>query len=288
MPVPATSRAHDTWLLSGIPRAGTSLCCRLAGGLANFVALSEPMETAQLGEAESGDAALAAIESFALRARARALREGKATSIHVDGALDDNRATNTPHSGAPREVRGERGDILIRGGLDADFTLVIKHNAPFAALLGRLVPLYPCVAVVRNPLAVLASWQTVPFPVAHGRLPAGERFDAHLKAAVLAESDTLARQLILLNWFFRQYRAHLPDRRIVRYEDVTATGGRALYRVLGRDGRAEPLQSRNGSAIYRGVDADRLLAALGGAGGAWTEFYTAADCRAAAEAIRGA
>ena len=33
------STMSQTWLLSGVPRSGTSLCCRLAGALPNPVAL---------------------------------------------------------------------------------------------------------------------------------------------------------------------------------------------------------------------------------------------------------
>ena len=40
-----------TWLLSGVPRSGTSLCCRLAGALPDTVTLSEPIRR----EASSGE-----------------------------------------------------------------------------------------------------------------------------------------------------------------------------------------------------------------------------------------
>ena len=282
-----TSPVPETWLLTGVPRGGTSLCCQLAGKLPNFLALSEPIEPEQLGAASSAEAAIGGIERFAAEARRRALSEGRATSINVGGQIRDHLATGG-REGAQRDILGERGDMAIEGPLAADFTLLVKHNAPFAALLDRLVPLYPCLAVIRNPVPVLESWQTVPFPVANGRVPAGEQFDAELKASVAGEPDALKRQLIVLNWFFRKYDAHLPAPRILRYEDIVASGGRSLYRALGRpDAAALPLRSRNDNALYARAGVDRLLAALLETGGAWTRFYSEADCVAAASAIRG-
>ncbi len=282
-----TSPVPETWLLTGVPRGGTSLCCQLAGKLPNFLALSEPIEPERLGAAASAEAAIDGLEQFAAEARRRALGERRATSIHVDGEVGDHLATDGTE-GAQRDILGERGDIAIKGPLGPDFTLLIKHNAPFAALLERLVPLYPCLAVIRNPVAVLASWQTVPFPIANGRVPAGEQFDARLRGRLADEPDVLKRQLIVLNWFFRQYDAHLPATRILRYEDIVSSGGRSLYRALGHpDAPAEPLRSRNDNAVYDRAGMDRLLAALLEAGGEWTRFYAETDCVAAAGAIRG-
>ena len=67
-----------------------------------------------------------------------------------------------------RRFRGEWGEIAIDKPLSARFTLLIKHNALFAALLPRLTESFPCLALVRNPLSVLASWQTVDLPVHPG------------------------------------------------------------------------------------------------------------------------
>ena len=274
-----------TWLLSGIPRSGSTLCCRLADGLPDIVALSEPIGRDLSATAASADEACALIEDFAARTRARALREGVVPTAHVGGRLDDLVAHAASASGR-REPRAERGDIAVGANLTPAFRLVIKHNALFAALLAGLSRSFPCAALVRNPVAVLASWQTVALPVGRGRIPAGEQFDAALRADLDREPDVLKRQVRILNWFFRQYRMHVPTPRIVRYEELVATGGTALYRVLGRDGAAPaPLVSRNDNAAYDAVSGERLVATLLDAGGAWEDFYAAADCAAAADAI---
>lgn len=276
-------RRH-TWLLSGIPRSGSSLCCRLIGELPDVVALTEPIQDVQT-QAVSPEDACRRIENFARSVRVRILEEGWAPTVHVDGQLVDNLVAN-PRAPGLRRWSAERGDIAIDAPTSRRFTLVIKHNALFAALLPRLGRTFPCLGLVRNPLAVLASWRTVDMKVRDGRLPAGERFDPRLAAGLSAEKQTLKRQILVLNWFFEQYQGYLPPERVVRYEDVVQSRGAVLHRAIGaRTSTAKPLASRNANALYD-RDVDDLLAGLEEDRGAWTRFYSPEDCRQAAESIR--
>src|SRR5262249_60537406 len=85
-------------------------------------------------------------------------------------------------------------------------------------------------AVVRHPLAVLASWQTVPFPYRYGRMPGAERFDGDLRRRLWATEDRVDRQLLLLDWLFARYE-QLPQKNVVRYEDIVSPEGGALAAV---------------------------------------------------------
>ena len=278
----------NTWLLSGLPRAGTSLCCRLAGELPSVVALTEPMNGPSLAEQDDAAAARSAIAAFAAAARERILATGRAQTLHMGGQLpEDLVAPPATGPAALREPVAQRGDIPIHKPLAADFTLIVKQNALFAALLPALQPRFACFALIRNPFPVLASWQTVRLPVQRGRLPAGERFDAALRARLAAEPDGLKRQLAILNWFFAQYRRYLPSASILRYEEIVASGGQALFRQIGASGPRQPLRPR--VAAVAPATADRLLAALlADDDGAWRHFYQPDDVRAAAEACRRA
>ena len=138
---------------------------------------------------------------------------------------------------------------------------------------------------MRNPLSVLASWQTVDLPVHRGRIPAGEALDGDLHRMLEREPDVVRRQLIVLDWFFGRFHAHLDPQDIIRYEDVIESGGLALFRRLGHAGaRPAPLKNRND--MYDAAMIDTLLAALLEAGGHWTRFYRPADCERVAERIQ--
>ena len=281
------SMVPRTWLLSGVPRSGTSLCCRLAGELPDTVALSEPIRRKAFGGMDTPHGACARIGDFAGQARARILAERRAPSVQVGGRLDDNRTASRHTDAGLRRLRGERGEIAIDKPLSARFTLLIKHNALFAALLPRLTESFSCLALVRNPLSVLASWQTVDLPVHRGRIPAGEELDRELHRALEREPEVLGRQLIVLDWFFGQFHAHLDPENIIRYEDVVETGGLALFRRLGH-ACAPPaeLTSRNHTALYDESMIDTLMGALLDSGGHWTRFYSREDYERVADRIR--
>ena len=290
------------WLLTGIPRAGTSLCCRLTARLPNAVALSEPIDSKTFADTNDPAEACRRIRLFVAQARRRILAEGLAESVHVQGRVVDDMVADGAAGSTLRRPRTQRGDIRIEKPVGADFMLLVKHNALFAALLPRLtrhnsglpglpglpglrrLPRLRCLGIVRNPVAVLASWQTVDLPVQRGRIPAGERFAPDLAAALAAENDVLRRQVVVLDWFFHQYERHLPPSRIVRYEDIVASGGAALYDALDSTQASEALGNRNANPLYSG-SAKRLLAALTRNGGAWRRFYDLQECERAACAI---
>ena len=277
-----------TWLLSGIPRSGTSLCCRLAGELPDTVALSEPLNGEEHREpSRDPRGAPAYIGRFVEHARERLLSDRRAPTMLVEGRLDDRRVAPKPTEAGLRQPLGRWGEMAIEKRLSARFTLVVKHNALFTALLPRLAPSLPCLALVRNPLAALASWQTVNLPIHRGRIPEGEALDPDLHRTLEREPDVLRRQILVLNWFMARFRDHLPPENAIRYEDLVESGGRVLFRRLGH-AHVPPviLGNRNDNPVYDRDTIDTLLDALLSAGGEWTHFYSAADCERLGDRIR--
>ena len=69
-----------------------------------------------------------------------------------------------------RHPQSTRDEIAIDKPLSSRFTLVVEQNTLFAALLPQLTASFSCVALMRNPLAVPTSWQTVNLLINQGRL----------------------------------------------------------------------------------------------------------------------
>ncbi len=246
--------------LTGVPRGGTTLACQLLGGCENTVSLFEPMDVA--GVPANVERAIGAIDAFYADIRERLTREGIGISKHRGGVVPDNPFDQDREPGMLRLDRTERGPILV-GRQREDFNLVIKHNAMFVALLPDLAARWPTLAVVRNPLAVLASWNSVDLPVTRGRLPAGERLDPRLHGLLEETPGRLERQLIILEWFFSRIRDYLAAESILRYEDIVASHGRSLWTAA--DLMAPPrldLRVRNASPVYAESDITRLLDGL--------------------------
>ena len=270
--------------VTGVPRGGTTLACHLLDACDDTVALFEPMDIHALDPSPAK--AIGQVDQFYSDTRHQLLASGQALSKHRDGTVPDN-PFDEPASDGRRRLVVEHGAIHV-GRPAQGFTLVIKHNAAFTALLPDLAARLECFAIVRNPLAVLASWNTVELPVSQGRVPAGEHFDAALRLRLDQTPERLARQVMVLEWFFARFRAHLPPTRVLRYEDVVATGGASLRQAMALTGAArEDLTPRNTRSIYRATPVNRLAEALRRqADPSWTRWYDSnaiADLAAALE-----
>jgi hypothetical protein len=272
-------------VLTGLPRSGTTLTCHLLNKLDDVVALHEPMSFAPFAEAPL---AVAAIEEFFKRTRSEILQSGCAPTKHVGGRVPDNPVgdnavppTSRGKKGPGRDLResrAERGRIAIGKPLSREFLLCVKHPSAFTALLPELTGRFRCFALVRNPLAVLGSWNSVNFPVYEGHVPAAERYVPDLAARLTSEPDRTARQLLILDWFYGQFRRHLAPQAIVRYEALVATGGGALSVVSPRaESLCEPLAERNANPLYRRGVVTQLGRRLLDSDGAWWHFYTRAE-----------
>lgn len=261
-------------ILTGIARSGTTLACTLLNSLPRCIALHEPMSPATLRAAGSRGGAVDRIEAFFAEQRASLLATGTAACRSVDGAIPDNPFAALPGGGGRRVSIVRPGSVRFDKPLDPGFRLVVKHPSCFTALLDLLVHRFECVAMVRHPLALLLSWSTTEANWNDGRQPAAEAFDGALRRRLDGIPDPLDRQVAMLDWSFRTYARHLPRPRVVRYEDLVASGGAALAIVDPDAGTlGTPLEERNASSVYRGVDvgrlADRLLACEGG----WLGWY---------------
>ncbi len=259
----------NTVMLTGIPRSGTTLCCRLLNALPDVAALHEPLPMLQLAGLERGNALLAHIAGFCDKARQSLVRDGIAPSRHQAGRVTDNPLAEDFAGQALRsQVHAGVAPVQFNKSFSPDTLIVIKHNAPFTALLGLLKTRFSCFAVVRNPLAVLLSWQTVAIPVQRGRIPAGEVYDSRLQQVLEELTDPLARQIHILHWCCEQFLTHLPSAHILRYEHLVATGGTILNAIAPAARQlVEALHSRNHNPLYpletAPMLADRLLASSG-------------------------
>jgi hypothetical protein len=212
-------KLHNTYLLTGLPRAGTTLCCHILNGYENTVALHEPLTPTDFNAQAGRSSAAEKIQQFALSARDNILRNGIALTRQKNGQVPENPVSYHETKNGLRQMDVTLGEIAVQQKIkNENFNLIVKHNALFAGLLPELHKVIPVFAIVRNPLSVLASWNSVDLPVNNGRVPAGEMFCPELKILLDKTTDVIERQLHILEWFCQQYTEHLPNR-VMYYEN---------------------------------------------------------------------
>jgi hypothetical protein len=132
---------------------------------------------------------------------------------------------------------------------------------------------------------VLGSWNSVAMSFRDGHAPNAERLDEALRTALASIEDRIERQIHLLAWFYEKYDRVLPRSRIIRYEDLVASGGKALTAITPAAGTlGSPLVSRNRSGVYGAGVLRRLASTLLERDGAFWRFYSREDVKALAEA----
>nr|CAA6829796.1 MAG: Unknown protein [uncultured Thiotrichaceae bacterium] len=238
-------------ILTGIPRSGTTLTCYLLNKIDDTVALVEPLnpqEFATLSDSEF----IISLDSFFEAQRDSILLKKIASSRGVGGKVTDN-VVSKPDQKTGRRVKIIDSDsIYIEKELSDRFFLFLKHPSFFSAKLDVLKKKYECYAVIRNPLSILLSWNSVEMAVTNGHAPAAENNDPHLEEILSLQADKMDRQLVLLSWFYEQYFTNLSRESVIKYEDIIYSNGACLEKIVGKmfPGDAEQLSSRNNNSIY--------------------------------------
>ena len=279
-------------IITGAPRSGTTLVCSLLNRLPDLVALNETMDVT----------ALPAMDGNALRVEAVARHLADVRQAIAERAQKPERRLRgegdnmfLPAAAGERRWAGaEMAWVPLRKPLRPDFTLALKHPNAFAALLPELRQRFDCWALVRNPLAVLASWRTLDHPIRRGHAPMAEALDPALAELLAAIADEGARRLALLDWYFRRFLQVLEPQRILRYEEVIASNGACLAALAPHARQLPklldaPLENHNGSTVHEAAkdapsDAEALLAAPDHA--CW-RFYDRAEVAALRDALHG-
>src|SRR5215218_1612582 len=204
-------------VLTGPGRSGTTLTCFLLNKLPDTVALSEPIAPGKYADRMPDYEAVAdGIEEYYREMRKMALSEGLVISKHVGGVVPDN---TKGYVGGVRQRIAQKGRISVGKELRPDFYLAIKQPGLFTALLPTLVKRFSCFAIVRNPLAIMASTSTVQHPNKRRKNPSAKtRYDpelgSRLKENKREGADRVGQRLLRFHYAFERYQQVLPESHI--------------------------------------------------------------------------
>ncbi|MEM1319716.1 MAG: hypothetical protein AAGG75_05630 [Bacteroidota bacterium] len=277
------SEKPNNIILTGVPRSGTTLACFLLSQLPETLALNEPMS---LKGSHDRPSAVQLIDQFYAETRQSVLEKGEARArATLDGKMTDN---NFAVKQGQRTKLVQKQTIKIDKSLQPDFTLIIKHNALFTLLLPLLKDRYPTYAIIRNPIAILGSWNTVDVPVSRGQIRAARKLMPELQDRLDSIENVYERQLLLLSWYFEQYDM-LSEQQLIRYESIVETAGRALEVIVPEaQSFIKPLESKNHRKIYSSKSFEEVAERLLASEGAYWKYYSKEDVRQVLKQIKTA
>ena len=127
-------------IVTGIPRSGTTLVCSLISQMRNAYCLSEPMEVdGYIRQAASADEFLLKVSEFFEQQRRQIIESGAALN-RADRSGD--LSSNYFRRNGSGQIEDESLIASVQVDVENDdFTLAVKHNAHFLAVLPRLIAL---------------------------------------------------------------------------------------------------------------------------------------------------
>ena len=255
-------------ILTGIPRSGTTLSCKILLGVKNQIALNEPIA----GELFSkGMPPLSVIQQCFSKYRKSLIKKGIAPARTKKGKITDNAFSREE---TKREFVLKRTKVHFKKPLSDDFTLIFKHCSEFTLILEDLQKDYECFALVRNPLAILASWNTVNVAVSRGKVAKSQIFKPQFHRQIEEIGSLFEKQLYILNWYFRQYEDLAPEN-IIKYEKLVSSQGEVLSVISGKETlSSDPLYNQNQNSIYDRKVLSQYLDLLRNSEGAFSPYYS--------------
>lgn len=115
-------------LITGIPRSGTTLCCKLLNHRSDVVALHEPINPSDIPVAYTRSEAVYSIVEQVTHFD-RAIEQGLPFTHGDKGGLSIDNPIGDTTKGGVRQVVAKRGQIQLPAREKNSYDLIIKQNA---------------------------------------------------------------------------------------------------------------------------------------------------------------
>jgi len=261
------------YIVTGIPRSGTSLVLSLLESNKNVLCFSEPPWIKSIRDASDSGTQL--IKS--LKQKLVSLRNDIAQGNSIEMVYQEGR-NNSPDNYFKRESgtikKNRKNHRVILDKHHSKSCFVIKANAIFTATLDDFIrDNWHIVPVVRDPLFVLMSWNTVPIASSKGKVKVVEKFSKTLKE-IGQQTPLIKRQVLLLDWYFKQYE-RFGKEHVLYYEDLIKNPDYEINKFFpNKQSKINILTSKNTNNRYTNEPVDFYKKALKKYGNSLNNFYS--------------
>lgn len=240
------------YLITGLPRSGTTLLASVLSENMEAVTFSEPewLKEIRANSSECGEFANAfANKIFALRSDIK-----NSEPIYIK--------TSRFNKGLPENYyrRNQSGEVVVDKDESpivfpkeyANKAFIIKANAQFTACLKELIKYedYKIVCMVRNPVSVIMSWRSLDLPVSRGNMKVAEKYNNDFESEISAKS-LIDKQVKIVDWFFKQFYIYRNQLNLIYYEDLINNTSEVICSITKSKLKAfKKLESKNLNKHY--------------------------------------
>lgn len=240
------------YLVTGLPRSGTTLLTSLLSENLEVVTFSEPEWLKEVRKKSNNCQEFA--QEFSKKIMSLRNDILKGNPLHIK--------TSRFNQGLPQNYyhRNDKGEIIVDKEESsiifpkeyADRPFIVKANAQFTACLNELkrIDEYILICVVRNPVSTIMSWRSLNIPVSHGNMKVAEKYDQNFKSDIKSRK-LLDKQVKIVEWFFKQYHMNRNNIILVKYEDLIEQTNETLFCLIQKNIKnSKTLKSKNFSKYY--------------------------------------
>ena len=209
-------------ILTGVPRSGTTLAAALLDSMPDAICLSEPDQHLHLHATSATATEFVAMLRDSLEALAARCAVG---DWPIDRRSGDGLPITNYFSGSPDG--GDRASQFVERvpkprALSDHALICAKHNALYLSVLPQLVAsgAFTEVAIVRDPIDVLGSWNSLALPVSGGKLPAAEKFWQAMAQLTMESLALLDKQVRIYELICRRLVRFRTQIAVIKYETL--------------------------------------------------------------------
>ena len=263
-------------LITGIPRSGTTLLTSLLAQHSNGVVFSEPEWLKGLRQQATAPGPFVTALKHQVEQLRTDIQQGQPVLLK-QSKVTQGLPSNYYLRDAQGNISSDKQEVsLVLPESHASAPFIIKANAQFTACLPALCQSgdWHLIAVVRNPIAAILSWRSLDIPVSHGRMKIADQYAKDF-TAFTQHDDLMVKQVLITEWFFKQYQRFKDQLTLIRYEDLIERPAQVLQSAYpaGDFTVVQAMQSHNRNRHYPLDQQQAIEQCLLRYGGYFRHFY---------------
>lgn len=240
-------------IITGIPRSGTSLVSSLIAESINAVVFSEPEWLKLIRQSchNSKEFTHGLINHISLLRSE--IKHDKPINLKINKETQKTISNYYKRDSQGNVTSIKKEESVVLGKNYASQPFYIKSNAQFTACLEDLIKVkaFKIYCIIRNPVSCIMSWRSLNIPVSKGNMKIAENYSDSFLEFTSGSTNLLHKQVLIVDWFFHEYKKHANHVEIIKYEDLLENTDNIISNITSSDSKIDTkLKSANKNQHY--------------------------------------